>query len=197
MAKLQRVTQSDVTDFGFKFCTWDIETSGLNASFGHLLCASIKPMNKKTELFRLDDFPLYKKEPWNDRSLVCAVRDRLADFDFAISYNGEHFDIPFTNSRLIKYHANVLSPNIKHIDLYKLVRYKMRLGRSSLYALLQHIDSKHHKTPLEPETWNKAVAGDKQSLDYIAQHNVMDVITLEEAFHKLIPLMQVQFRYWR
>lgn len=194
MGKPQRLSASDVQDGGFRFCSWDLETSGLNASFGTILCGAIKPAGKPAEIYRVDQFSLYRKEPWNDMAVVEAIRTRLEDFHVAVSYNGFNFDLPMLNTRLVAQHKRVLSPVVKHVDLISVSRRRMRLSSNSLETLLDTMQAKERKTRLSPEVWKRAVRGEKRSLDAICRHCKADVVTLEEVFNRLIPFLDIQFR---
>lgn len=199
MAKPQRISQEDVAELnnGFKFCTWDLETTGLNASYGRILCCAIKPMGQKAEVYRIDGYPLYKTEPWNDSRLITDIRDRLEQFNVGITYNGYRFDVPMLNSRLTKYKQRVISPTLKHLDLINVTRHRLLLGGNSLESLLAHLQAATRKTPLDPEMWARAAAGDKTALDYIVEHNIHDVDALEEGFNQLIPYLDIQFKLVR
>lgn len=193
MAKTQRITASDL-DRGLKFATWDLETTGLNASFGSILCCTIKPLNKEPIVYRIDNYKLYKKEPWNDKELVVDIRNALEEYNVAISYNGFRFDIPMLNSRLTRHKLRVLSPIVKHLDMINVARHRLLLNSNSLESLLAHLQANTRKTALEPQEWARAVAGSKEALDSVVEHNVKDTESLEEAFHELIPYLDIQFR---
>lgn len=193
----QRVSQEDLP--AFKICTWDIEATGLQATFGEMLCAAIKPFGKETKVFRVDDTKSFKDarksgESWDDHELTVAVRDELAKYDIAVSYNGFNYDIPFINTRLIGHNESILLSTIKHVDLIGVSRRRLRLHSNRLEALLGHLQAETRKTPLEPELWRRAAKGERKALDQIVVHNIADVVSLEEAFRKLIPFLEIQFR---
>jgi|SRR5579872_723596 len=204
MSKLQRITDDDVEaalddDGGFRFGVWDIETTSLNASFGHMLMNSVVDLRKsfKPVLRRIDKTSTYKKEMWNDAELCKQVKEDLEKFDVLISYNGYNFDIPFLNSRLVFSGQKILDTRIKHVDLINVTRHRLRLSGGSLDALLTHLQTEQQKTKLEPENWRRAVGGDKKALDEIAIHNIQDVVSLREAFCHLKQFLDIQFRLVR
>jgi uncharacterized protein YprB with RNaseH-like and TPR domain len=45
---------------------------------------------------------------------------------------------------------------------------------------------KTNKTHIENKYWLNALKGDKESLNYILEHNKFDVVDLEKVYHKLI-----------
>lgn len=203
MGKLQRITDKDVSSAlnneGFLFGVWDLETTSLNASFGHILCNSVVDLRKtfKPITRRIDKCKGYKTKHWDDSELCGQILEDLNKYDVLISYNGYNFDIPFLNSRLVANGQKMLSPRIKHIDLLQVTKHRMRLSSASLDSLLVHLQTEQRKTSLEPELWRRAVGGDKKALDQIVVHNVQDVVSLREAFYTLKQFIDIQFRLVR
>ena len=200
--KTNRINRGNLDDFRIGF--WDLESSGLAATFGGLFCGTIKQLGKEYQpvTFRIDESPGYKTKPWDDAWICKRIRDELETYQVVVGYNsigwgGHGFDLPFLNSRLVRHKQRILSSEVKHVDLYMLVRNKMRLHSSRLEALLEHLKARTRKTPLKPEDWRLAAAGDRKALDRIVAHNIPDVVALEEAFLRLIPFLDVQFRVIR
>lgn len=114
---------------------------------------------------------------------------------YIVNGYGSHntkFDIPFMRTRAL--HHKVAFPlykTVQHSDVYNLVKYKLKLHRSRLETACQffNIPSKGHR--LNPEVWNKAMCGDKESLDYIVQHCSEDVESLEALYKILQPFASV------
>lgn len=190
--KVQRIGIDDLP--GFKIVTWDIEATGLQATFGQMLCAAVKPMGGDPKVFRIDE---YDGAHGEDRELAIACRDELEKAHIAISYNGIRYDLPFLNSRLLEYGERILSPLVRHIDVLMVARHRLRLHSNRLEALLDHLQATNRKTPLTPHLWRRAAAGDPKALEDIVEHNIADVYSLEEAFNKLIPFLDMQFRLIR
>lgn len=193
--KGQRIAECDLRVDGLKIGTWDIEATGLNASFGYLLCVGVKPIGGKARVIRLDDFPEYRKTPWDDRALAYAAKKELEKYDILVSYNGTRYDVPFLDTRLVEGGIKPLSADIKHADLYKTVKARLRMHSGRLAALTDFLQTKDSKTPLTPLVWRKAGAGDRSALDNVAKHNLYDLITLEECFNKMVGLMDIRFAY--
>jgi uncharacterized protein YprB with RNaseH-like and TPR domain len=179
---------------GFKVATWDIEATGLQATFGQMLCASVKPMGGETKVFRIDD---YDGAHGEDTKLAMALRDELNKYHIVIGYNSLRYDLPFLNSRLIEYHEPIVSPLVRHIDVLIVARHRLRLHSNRLDALLDHLHSEHKKTPLTPHLWRRAAAGSKDALEEIVEHNICDVVALEEAFNTLLPFIEMNWRLIR
>ena len=194
-SKIQRITEENTP--GLKIAMWDLETSGLAATFGGLYTASMKVTGQPTQTVRIDQFKEYKKTPWEDRRVAEETRNMLEGVHVLVGYNTFNFDIPFLNSRLIAHNLKVLSPTVKHVDLISVARHRLRLHSNRLDSLLEHLGTRERKTPLEPELWRRSAAGDTQAMDKIVEHNIMDVVSLEEAFFRLLPFLDIQFRLIR
>ena len=64
-SRLQRVSRDYVGLF--PTCTWDLETSNLNASIGYLLCCVVKPWRQEPVVFRIDESPNYEADRSDDK----------------------------------------------------------------------------------------------------------------------------------
>lgn len=167
----------------------DLETSSLNADYGMVLCGCIKPLGKATEILRVDSYPIYKSKPYADIRLIKDIRDKIATADILVTYNGVRFDIPFLQARLLKQELQCL-PKIKHIDLFYLAKFKLKIHSNSLDSLAKHLGCSVAKTHISGEHWTRAMTGQKSSLDYIVRHCVKDVQVLEEVFERTKGLIE-------
>ena len=161
---------------------FDIETTGLNASFGRVLCAVIKtydPVN--TQIFRADQY-----DGWNqgmrasDYQLVAAILAYIEDIDVLIGHNAVNFDAPFLRTRALIHGLPHVQP-LKIYDPCLQARKSFRFHSNSLKAISEVLDTAERKSPLLPGVWQKAIGdGDKACLDEIVAHCIADVETLEE-----------------
>jgi uncharacterized protein YprB with RNaseH-like and TPR domain len=156
----------------------DIEASNLDANFGVILSAAIKPYHRPIELF-------VNTEKWDDSQVVKQIANRINDFDVLVTFYGHKFDIPFFRARLL--HADpslVLKPTLHHIDLYYVARRALKLHSNSLETLTEFFNIKG-KTRLKGEMWIRATAGDETGLKYVVEHNKWDVVILEKLYDVL------------
>ena len=171
-----------------KIQLWDIEATNLNANFGYILSIAVKDLDeKKVRVYSIADYPRYKKDPTNDKDLV---RDAAADLGSAgvwVTWYGARFDVPFVNTRLIG-HGLPPMPPVPHIDGWRIAKYKLKMNSNRLASVSGFLNVEE-KTPLNGPIWIKASAGDKKSLDYIVEHNIQDVIVLEQVYHRIRPLI--------
>jgi DNA polymerase III epsilon subunit-like protein len=121
------------------------------------------------------------------------MREFLRDmdsFDKVIVWYGKNgsrrHDIPFLRSRCLLHGLGFPRHKEKLVsDGYDIARYKLKLHSNRLESMCDFfgIESKGHK--LKPDIWQRALSGDKKSLDYIWEHNIEDVVSLEEVWKKI------------
>ena len=161
----------------------DVENLGFKSDFGILLSFAIlddetgeifgRPITKK-ELNTCMDYKLVKD----------CVRD-MSRFDKLVGYYSSKHDIPYIRSKAV-FHK-IPFPRygeIIHQDLYYTIKYKFKLSRNSQQTAYNILVGESHKTHWGRSEWLKAVTqGDKQSLQYIWEHNQIDVQELRELYH--------------
>lgn len=125
-------------------CFFDFETTGLQADYGQALVFSYQFGNQKPKTVL--------HEGRNDRSLVFQARDILNTADCIVSYNGKMFDVPFLNSRLLEYGLDPIEKK-HHIDMYFVLKYKIRTGSKSLGHISNWLKLEDKKMSLAPEAW--------------------------------------------
>ena len=170
------------------FASLDIETSNLNADFGYILCAVVKPYRDKPKIFRIDDYKEWVSAKYNDKPMIKELVKHLNTFDGLVTYFGRYFDIPFLRSQIIAYDL----PRIKdmfHIDVHQLVRYKLKLHNNKLQTLIEYLNTyRSGKKRIEEKThinalyYRKAVTGDRSGINELSRHCIKDVIALEQCY---------------
>jgi len=96
------------------------------------------------------------------------------------------FDLPFIRSRCLYHGIDFpMFGDIKHLDVYYMVKSKLCISRKSLENACRLIGVKG-KTHLDGKYWIKALTGDKKALGYILNHNEKDVEILEKLYNRLI-----------
>ncbi len=171
-----------------KIKLWDIEATNLNSDFGFVLSIAVKDLgDSKVRCYSVDDYKGYKNTPWNDEPVLKDAAEDLSDAGAWVTWYGQRFDVPYVNSRLVLYgHAPM--PPIPHIDGWRVAREKMKLHSNRLASVSSFL-SLDEKTKLDGPKWIKAGCGDQKALDYVKEHNVQDVIVLEEVYRKIRPLI--------
>jgi uncharacterized protein YprB with RNaseH-like and TPR domain len=161
-------------------CTFDLETTSLNADFGVLLCAVIKPSHGKPIIFRADELnKQWDTKRSNDKAIVQAVASELTKYDCWLAHNGLRFDVPFLRTRIARWKLPPL-PDSKLIDPVQLARNKLKLSYNSLERIAGFLGV-NHKTVVDGDLWLRAALdGDRKAMNYIVDHCVKDVSMLED-----------------
>lgn len=157
---------------------FDIETFDLAADFGLVMVGCVKDRGGSTQTF-------VAHGDKDERECLLATRAALEDADYVCTYYGTRFDLPYLNTRLLLNDERPVD-KIRHIDLYYTARFKLRLNRNRLQNLEEAFQLGTSKTRIVPGIWRRALQGDQEALDYIADHCRRDVIILEDAFNKLV-----------
>jgi uncharacterized protein YprB with RNaseH-like and TPR domain len=162
----------------------DIEATSLNASFGYCLTYCIKRYGG--EILKRWVTPKEIRGYQFDKRLMGQLLEDLTEFDRVITYYGTGYDLPFLRTRCLT-HGLDFPPmgSLFHTDVYYSVRNKLRLYRNRMEVACSQfgIESKGHR--LTPEVWMKAQAGDQGAIDYVLQHNIEDVESLEKLYDKM------------
>lgn len=170
----------------------DLETTGLDASFGRILCGvSMFWSPDETRIRRADEY-----DNWNsgrrssDKGLVEAILLDVEEADIIIAHNGTAFDLPFLRTRALVHGLQPVHPK-KILDPVWLARRVFRFHRNSLEAISNVLGTPDMKTKLLPRVWTAAMFdGDTDALDQIVEHCVADVRVLADVARKMSPYIK-------
>ncbi len=169
---------------------WDIESTDLKADWGRVLCIGFKTLDSAAppRVWAVTD-PEYRcKSIIDDRKLVAAFWKRLCEAPIFITYYGSRFDLPYLQAKVLKYGISG-TPRGRHIDLYFYARQHMAISRRRLVTVAEYLDLKTQKSPVVGETWQLARSGDHAAMKYVVDHCRADVLVLEEAYKRLLPVV--------
>lgn len=171
---------------------FDLETTGLGANFGRILCASFKVftpgMETKPFTLRGDARPYRTKDIADDGKLALAIRDTLEGFNVIVGHNSKLFDRKFLNARLLR--AGKRPKNSQfHVDTMWVVRTHFRMS-SKLDNVQKMLGLPDEKLPISWDNWARAGAWVKDGMDEVVKHCEQDVKVLEQAYWKLLPSMR-------
>ncbi|WP_306483903.1 ribonuclease H-like domain-containing protein [Anaerococcus sp.] len=158
----------------------DIETTGLDSSIDSLvLLGIIEKNNNKAyihQYFAIDDS--------EEQRLLEIYKKKVADKK-VITYNGDTFDIPFLNNRLIKHEDFPILPDSQ--DILKIIRpYRKFFDFESLKLNdIEKIVGFHRDDPSRYKTFSKLNDDlKKRTNPYpIMKHNENDLIATEKILH--------------
>jgi uncharacterized protein YprB with RNaseH-like and TPR domain len=165
---------------------FDIEASNLDADYGIMLSWAIKPSDSKTVIGDVLT-PADVKKGYEDKRIVQSCIDALAKFNRVVTYYGTGFDLPFLRARALIVGVDFPTfGSLKHKDLYYIVKSKFKLSSRRLENACRQLLGATDKTRIDAKYWRNGVRGDKDSLKYIYDHNLHDVIDLEKLYYKVI-----------
>ena len=76
-----------------KTAIFDLETSGLYANFGIILCCCVKEYGHRgITTIRADQFPNWTKDRTNQLLITTRIVNELRQYDILVAHNGQHFD---------------------------------------------------------------------------------------------------------
>lgn len=161
------------------FACFDLETSNLNADFSILLTAAIKPYGQEPIVFRADDYPEWKTDRANDYKITKAIAEELRTHAVVVTHYGLYFDIPYLRAKMGKHGIEPL-PLMYLVDTWSIAKKNFKVSSRRLANLANYFDV-GNKSGVEGGLWMEAAYnGDKEAMDKIVEHNIVDVEVLEK-----------------
>lgn len=194
--------QSNIFRFyfdGLQLGVIDIETTGLNSDRSRFILGGLvvpDTQGKKA-------IQLFSESNEEESALIRSYLDELKELDVLVSYNGDHFDLPFLNRR-IQHHrfSGETLPLFQSFDLYRILdRY------SNFRKLLPNLKQKTVETFLglwsdradeisgseSVELYHQFLrSGDPSIRDTILLHNKDDILQLSRLLKVLKSLIYIK-----
>jgi hypothetical protein len=139
----------------------------------------------------LPDYPLYKKDTKNDKSLIEDLHDLFDEADVLIAHNGDRFDIRKSNARFLMHGLRPPSPS-KSIDTLKAARRFFHFQSNKLDDLARYLKVGRKLPHTGFDLWKRCMGEkyDKAAWDMMRKYNKHDVHPLlEGVYNKLKPYM--------
>jgi uncharacterized protein YprB with RNaseH-like and TPR domain len=155
---------------------WDIEATQLNADLGSTLCASVKPYGKKPYTFKV-------KAVGNDVKVVRDLAEALEEYHCWCTYYGSGFDIPFVNTRLLKWGYEPITPR-HHIDLYFKLKSKTKMSSKSLGRFASLLGTDEQKMGVSQNVWSEMGYRLDTHMPVMVERCESDCIALEDIYNK-------------
>ena len=167
-----------------KILFFDIESTGLNATFGTILCIGSKWYGDKKVATPtiLDD----NKSMLDDKGLVKTFSKTWNEADYVVSWYGKRFDVPMIETKMLKHKLGPLAPKY-HLDLWEAARKQFKLHSNRLAAFEQFLGTTDTKSAIDFDSWLRAAHGDKRAIAEVVDHCRRDVLVLEQVFDRLRP----------
>ena len=167
----------------------DLETSSLEADAGVVVGAGL--ITEKSEGYYLES-----RRTGEERDLLVRLAKRLDEYPTIVTWNGRTFDLPFLVTRMLK-HGLDPRPilNKDHVDLYELVKFRLRLTFTYLDHVCEFFGIEKKRNPMGmdvPGLYVRALEGDKKALGRIREHCLDDLRATRQLYLLLGPLLQAQ-----
>lgn len=154
-----------------------------------MICASWKELGSREvhSTSILEPRPAKKGTDWT----ICKkLHEVLSEADAVIAHNGDKFDIPWVNTRLV-YHGMKPLPPFIQIDTRKIAKQKFRFNSNRLDYLGQFLGV-GRKIKTDYELWLKCLQGDAAAIRKMVEYNKQDVRLLERVYLKLRPFVEAR-----
>ena len=123
------------------------------------------------------------------KTMLKGIHRLLNEADVVVHYNGIKFDIPSLNKEFIE--SDMVPPSpYKQVDLYQVARRRFKFASNKLSWIAKELGL-GEKTQHEGfQLWVKAMDGDSDAIDRLAEYNKQDVKLLEALYIKLLPWIE-------
>lgn len=153
----------------------DIESTGLKGDYGSALVVSVKPYKAKP-------ISVVVKQVGHDQKVVREAKELLERADCWVTYYGKMFDIPFLNTRLLRWGEKPIEKK-PHIDMYFTLKSNIVTARKSQSHLLLWLGTQEQKMGVSADTWAQ-IGVDSKNLSTMTKRCESDVIGLEGLYDK-------------
>ena len=132
------------------------------------------------------DFDDYDGGYLNDRNVCAAMFDLLDEADIVVAHNGDRFDVPKINARLL---LNGFSPPSPYhsIDTLKIVRREFAFASNSLANVCEELGIGKKMDSGGIETFLGCMSGDEKAWRHMKRYNKRDVQLSQKLYHFLRP----------
>ncbi len=155
-----------------------------------LLTFSCKWLGEKTVYtYGLPDFSDYKRDTHSDSQLVQKLNSFIEKADIVVAHNGDRFDIPTMNTRLL-FHGFAPPPPYKTVDTCKEARKVLKLPSNKLDDIGEYFGLGRKLAHTGKHLWLACMNGDIKAFKEMKKYNAQDVLLLEKVYLKLRPFLR-------
>lgn len=124
----------------------------------------------------------------DDTRIIGDLAALIREADFVVAHNGDKFDLPMFNGRLLALGLEPMGPK-RTIDTLKLARKNFRLPYNKLDWLGEYLGL-GRKLPTNFALWRDCYHGDEKALGRMSRYNRQDVVLLESVFERMLPYVK-------
>lgn len=134
----------------------------------------------------LPDFPLYKKEPHNDRELLRFTSDLIAQADVVITQNGVSFDMKKIRTRML-IHKMPPFPEPKQVDTKRVMKKNFGFASNKLDEVCRQLFGDRKLKHEGIEMWTACMKGDMKAWKKMGDYCKKDIVLTERLYEALLP----------
>lgn len=176
-------------NLGYTWEKWDTNVVGFRNQWFILSFAYKWLGEKQTHVLALPDFPLYKKDPMNDRELAKALRELFDQADVTVTHNGITFDAPKAHTRMLVHGIDPPS-HYQEVDTLRVARKRFAFTSNRLGDLCDLLGIPSKADPGGFKTWLGCMNGDERAWKRMKSYNARDVVVTEKLYLRFLPWMQ-------
>lgn len=173
-----------------KVLFFDIESTGLNATFGTILCIGYSWLGQD-KVYVPTILDNANQNLLSDRDLVKNFAEIYNQADYTVGHYAKRFDVPMIQSKLLKYKLKPLAP-VPLIDTWRIVKDNFKLHSNRLITIEEFLQVAHSKTPITFDDWLQAAHGNRKALRQVVKHCRLDVLVLKEVFERIRPWIRTE-----
>lgn len=180
---------------GVRVGVWDVESTGLNADYGYILCVCVLDVHaNKIHTVRIDDPRNPDKN--SDKWVVKEAIKLLNQFDVLVGWYTTKFDFPLLDTRALKHGLKPLNraTGAFRRDLWFTSRSRLKLRSNRLAVVGEFLFGKTVKNSITPDFWNGAIRGDRKALNYVVNHCHLDLHETLRVYKRFLPLLPTRLR---
>jgi len=131
-----------------------------------------------------------QKDKRDDSKILEKIWEMLDEADFVVGHNSNSFDIKKLNARFVQ-HDMPPPSSYKKLDTKILCKRHFAFTSNKLEYITDKLCTKYkkltHKKFPGNALWDEYLAGNKEAQKEMEIYNIYDVLSLEEAFYKILP----------
>ena len=124
----------------------------------------------------------------DDSRIVASLADMVREADVIVAHNGDSFDIPKLNARLLLNGLEPIGP-VQSVDTKTWATKAFRLTYNKLDYLAEKLLGSN-KIHTDFDLWRACYNGDEEALAQMLAYNEQDTVLLEGVFEALLPYVK-------
>jgi DNA polymerase III epsilon subunit-like protein len=122
----------------------------------------------------------------NDYRIVHSLRDMMDEADVIVAHNGDKFDLPSINTRMVVNGITQPSP-YRSVDTLKIAKRNFKFSSNRLDYLGEILGLGRKLDTGGFDLWARCMAGEAKAFQEMLDYNMQDVVLLEAVYDELRP----------